>query len=76
MENEDLVESDESSQWCLVGRFLTERSINLASMQNTLVVLRKPVKGVWIKDLGSGCCTFSSTTRTISYMSNKKDPGL
>lgn len=58
MEIEDLAETDVSSQWCLVGRFLTNRSIHFQSMQNTLAALWKPVKGVWIKDLGSSCFSF------------------
>ncbi|XWS07884.1 hypothetical protein CRYUN_Cryun41cG0030700 [Craigia yunnanensis] len=38
-------------QWCLVGRFLTDRVINLMTMKNTLASTRRPVKGVCIKKL-------------------------
>ena len=40
-----------SMQWCLVGRFLTDRMINRHSMKNTLAAKWRPVRGVLIKDL-------------------------
>ncbi|XWS39750.1 hypothetical protein CRYUN_Cryun18bG0081100 [Craigia yunnanensis] len=38
-------------QWCLVGRFLTDRVINLMAIKNTLASIWRPVKGVCIKEL-------------------------
>ena len=47
--------SDETAQvdfqWCLVGRFLTDRVINPTAMKNTLASIWRPVKGVCIKEL-------------------------
>ena len=40
-----------SMQWCLVGRFLTDRMINRHSMKNTLAAIWRLVRGVLIKDL-------------------------
>ena len=45
-------------RWCLVGRFLIDRSINLMAMKNTLASIWRPVKGVCIKDLGPSLFLF------------------
>lgn len=42
------------SEWCLVGRFLTDQSINFNIMKNKMSELWKPVKGVAVKSLGGG----------------------
>ena len=39
------------SALCLVGRFLTDRSINNQAMKSTLAALWRSVKGMSIKDL-------------------------
>lgn len=39
VEEEVLAEKEESSQWCLVGRFLMNQTINFDYMQNTLAAL-------------------------------------
>ena len=38
-------------QWCLVGRFLTDKSIDFAAMRSMMASLWKPVKGMCIKSL-------------------------
>lgn len=38
-------------QFCLVGRFLTDKVINFPAMKNTMALLWWPRKGVRIKDL-------------------------
>ncbi|XVF60547.1 hypothetical protein PTKIN_Ptkin08bG0056500 [Pterospermum kingtungense] len=45
-------------RFCLVGLFLTDKYIHFTSMQNTLTALRKPVKGLCVRDLGSQCFLF------------------
>ncbi|KAM7516399.1 hypothetical protein LguiA_005982 [Lonicera macranthoides] len=44
--------NEHGTQLSLIGRFVTDRPINLNAMQDTLSKLWRPVKGVWIKDLG------------------------
>lgn len=51
--DEDVQEEEQDLHWCLVGRFLTEKPIHFISMQNTLALIWKPVKGVYMRDLGS-----------------------
>ena len=34
-------------RWCLVGRFLTDRPINIVAMKNTLTSIWRLVKGVY-----------------------------
>ncbi|KAK6144583.1 hypothetical protein DH2020_021403 [Rehmannia glutinosa] len=58
IENEDSDESNKSFQWCLVGRFLTNRGISFMAMKNTLASLWRPVKGVLIKELGPNMLLF------------------
>ncbi|KAK6156242.1 hypothetical protein DH2020_010490 [Rehmannia glutinosa] len=45
-------------RWCLVGRFLANRHVNFQSMKNTLAAIRRPVKGVFIKDLSPNLFLF------------------
>jgi hypothetical protein len=40
--------------WCLVGRFLSERSIHFNSIEVRMADLWKPVKGVTIKEAAAG----------------------
>ncbi|XWS61688.1 hypothetical protein CRYUN_Cryun07bG0147300 [Craigia yunnanensis] len=47
-----------SFQWSLVGRFLTDRPINFVAMKNTLALIWRPVKGVFIKDLSPSLFLF------------------
>ncbi|KAK6138367.1 hypothetical protein DH2020_027896 [Rehmannia glutinosa] len=58
IEQEESDESAKSFQWCLAGRFLTNRSINFLAMKNTLASLWRPVKGVLIKELGPNMFLF------------------
>ncbi|KAJ9190024.1 hypothetical protein P3X46_001261 [Hevea brasiliensis] len=41
----------EGLKWRVIGRFLTDRSINFIAMKNTLASLWRPIKGVVIKEL-------------------------
>uniref|UniRef100_A0A803PLX8 Zinc knuckle CX2CX4HX4C domain-containing protein n=1 Tax=Cannabis sativa TaxID=3483 RepID=A0A803PLX8_CANSA len=42
-ENDDLAEIDD--RWCLVGRFLTNRSVDFQAMQNKMATLWQPGRG-------------------------------
>uniref|UniRef100_A0A803NTB2 DUF4283 domain-containing protein n=1 Tax=Cannabis sativa TaxID=3483 RepID=A0A803NTB2_CANSA len=48
-ENDDVSEIDD--RWCLVGRFLTNRSIDFNAMQNKMAQLWQPGRGVYVKEL-------------------------
>ena len=41
-------------RYCLVGRFLTEKSINFLAMKNTSASVWEPGKGINITKVGSG----------------------
>ncbi|KAK6125540.1 hypothetical protein DH2020_040719 [Rehmannia glutinosa] len=56
-ESDDVVQTQEI-RWCLVGRFLTERQLNFLAMKNTLASIWRPVKGVFIKELGPNLFLF------------------
>lgn len=45
----DLNEID--TRWCLVGRFLTESSIDFQAMQHKMASLWRPGKGMYVKQL-------------------------
>ena len=47
---ETVVEANDF-RWSLIGQFLTDISINVSVMQNTLAFLWRPVKGVTIKEI-------------------------
>ncbi|KAM6543198.1 hypothetical protein CsatB_007645 [Cannabis sativa] len=47
----DQTEKDYDDRWCLVGRFLTERSIDFDAMQHLLASLWQPGKGMFVKEL-------------------------
>ena len=54
VEGDDVDEGGETKndfQYCLVGRFLTDKVINFSAMKNTMASLWHPGKGVYIKDL-------------------------
>ncbi|MCH82853.1 hypothetical protein A2U01_0003665, partial [Trifolium medium] len=55
-------EADEDEQvdlrWCLVGRFICERSIHFNSMSIRMADLWKPVRGVTIKEASAGKILF------------------
>lgn len=53
VEENEVVVVKETFKLCLVGRFLTDKSIRFVSMQNTLAALWRPIKGVCIRDLGA-----------------------
>ncbi|XP_074352700.1 uncharacterized protein LOC141691848 [Apium graveolens] len=38
-------------RWCLVGRFLTESTIDFQAMQHKLISLWRPGKGMYVKEL-------------------------
>lgn len=56
----DLIESRgrEEQQWSAIGRFLTDRPINVLAMKNIMAAVWRPVKGVWIKELGPNLFIF------------------
>ncbi|MCI46573.1 hypothetical protein A2U01_0067814, partial [Trifolium medium] len=41
-------------RWCLVGRFLSDRTIHFTSMKVRMAELWKPMKGVTIKEVTTG----------------------
>ncbi|MCH94785.1 hypothetical protein A2U01_0015752 [Trifolium medium] len=45
-------------RWCLVGRFLCEKAIHFNSMRVRMADIRKPLKGVTIKEAKSGTFLF------------------
>lgn len=63
-ENESFVFDDESGdgsnryELCLVGRFLTEKSINLRAMRTKMADVWKPTMGISIKELEQGLYLF------------------
>lgn len=63
-ENEELIFDDEVQEdgnkfeLCLVGRFLTEKNINLRAMQTKLADLWRPAMGITIKMLIPGIYLF------------------
>ncbi|KAL8508104.1 hypothetical protein ACS0TY_018603 [Phlomoides rotata] len=43
---------------CLVGRFITQQTVNVTSMRNTLASIWRPMRGVSIKHIGEGSFLF------------------
>ncbi|KAL8465081.1 hypothetical protein ACS0TY_034541 [Phlomoides rotata] len=39
---------------CLVGRFITQQTVSVPSMKNTLSTIWRPMRGVSIKPIGEG----------------------
>ncbi|KAK6147743.1 hypothetical protein DH2020_018655 [Rehmannia glutinosa] len=58
IENTDDGAETQDLRWCLVGRFLSDRQVNFLAMKNTLAAIWRPVKGVFIKDLGPNLFLF------------------
>lgn len=54
IELEGLSTNETKSDLCLVGKFLTEQSINLNVAKGRLAGIWKPRRGVSIRDIGSG----------------------
>ncbi|XVF40475.1 hypothetical protein PTKIN_Ptkin01aG0116600 [Pterospermum kingtungense] len=46
------------SQFCLVGRFLTDRPLNFNVLQNRMASVWRSIKGVCVKDIGGGLYLF------------------
>lgn len=63
-ENEGLFFGDEMEETsnkfdlCLLGRFLTEKSLNVRSMKSKLADVWRPIHGINIKDLKPGIFLF------------------
>ncbi|KAL8457918.1 hypothetical protein ACS0TY_035687 [Phlomoides rotata] len=60
-EEDDLVlehsvedEAHQATSFCLVGRFLTDQTINYTAIKNRMLDIWNPVKGVIIRTLGEG----------------------
>ncbi|KAM7462720.1 hypothetical protein LguiA_030841 [Lonicera macranthoides] len=51
-------QNEASSQYSLVGRFITDRSINVTAKQDTMSRVWRPVRGVWIKELSPNLFLF------------------
>lgn len=47
-ENEEGL-SEIDTKWCLVGRFLTESSIDFQAMQHRMASLWRPGRGIYVK---------------------------
>lgn len=45
-------------RWCLVGRFMCDRSIHVLSMKKRIADIWRPVKGVNIKEAKDGSFLF------------------
>ncbi|KAK6143873.1 hypothetical protein DH2020_024221 [Rehmannia glutinosa] len=58
LEGPEIEQQGQEFQWCLVGRFLSDRIVNFQAMKNTLASIWRPVKGVSIKDLGPNLFLF------------------
>ncbi|KAL8124864.1 hypothetical protein AgCh_012503 [Apium graveolens] len=53
---EEIYEID--TRWCLVGRFLTESSVDFQAMQHKMASLWRPGKGMYVKELDMNCYIF------------------
>ncbi|KAL8468363.1 hypothetical protein ACS0TY_031547 [Phlomoides rotata] len=59
-EEEILLDDVDESEDCntqdhyLVGRFLTQQSVNFMSMKNMMATVWKPIRGVTIRSIGEG----------------------
>ncbi|XP_075511118.1 uncharacterized protein LOC142546988 [Primulina tabacum] len=50
-ESSDIQTPDQNSEFCLVGRFLTDRLINFNIMRNRLAEIWRPVRGMAVKEI-------------------------
>lgn len=55
---EEAEEASNKFKLCLVGRFLTEKSLNIRAMKSKLADIWRPVRGINIKDLKPGIFLF------------------
>ncbi|XP_030489697.2 uncharacterized protein LOC115706250 [Cannabis sativa] len=55
-EHDEAFEIDD--RWCLVGRFLTHRSIDFQAMQNKMAQLWQPGRGMYVKELENNLYLF------------------
>ncbi|WOH08563.1 hypothetical protein DCAR_0728006 [Daucus carota subsp. sativus] len=55
---EEVEEDVNRYELCLVGRFLTEKTINLRAMKSRMADVRKPTMGISIKELEQGIYLF------------------
>lgn len=56
--DEDVEEATNRFELCLVGRFLTEKTINLRAMKTKMADVWKPTMGISIKELEHGIYLF------------------
>lgn len=56
--DDELVEDSNKFELCLVGRFVTEKSINTRAMKTKLADVWRPARGISIKDLKLGIFLF------------------
>ncbi|KAJ8749036.1 hypothetical protein K2173_013480 [Erythroxylum novogranatense] len=54
----DVGEESDDSTLCVVGHFLTERSVNFTTMKHTLVALMKPIMGMSVREVNGGVYLF------------------
>lgn len=61
VEYEEEIEETDSidTRWSLVGCFLVDILVDFNAMQNTMAGLRKPGKGLYVKELGPNLLYFS-----------------
>lgn len=57
-EEDTSVLSEIDTRWCLVGRFLTDSSIDFQAMQHKMASLWRPGKGMYVKQLEANCFLF------------------
>lgn len=55
---EDVVEVTDKFELCLVGRFLTEKNLNIRAMKTRLADIWKPAMGINIKEIETGIFLF------------------
>uniref|UniRef100_A0A803QIQ3 DUF4283 domain-containing protein n=1 Tax=Cannabis sativa TaxID=3483 RepID=A0A803QIQ3_CANSA len=55
----------DDDRWLLVGRFLTNRSIDFQAMQNKMATLWQPGWGLYVKELDSNLFYSNSIMRWI-----------
>lgn len=59
--DEEIEEVSNRFELCLVGRFLTEKNINIKAMRLKLADVWKPAMGINIKELKNGLFLFRMT---------------
>lgn len=68
---------DETNRFdfCLVGRFLTEKNINGRIMKTKMADIWRPAMGITIKDIKSGLFLFQFYQKMICSGSKMEVPG-